>query len=54
MLALLPPQTAFFKLQVNDINLPQDLGPAIKAELDLSMAKIERTIMELLLKALTV
>ena len=46
MLALLPPQTAFFKLQVNDINLPEDLGPAIKAELDLSMAKIERTIME--------
>ena len=46
MLALLPPQTAFFKLQVNDINLPPDLGPAIKAELDLSMAKIERTIME--------
>ncbi len=46
MLALLPPQTSFFKLQVNDINLPQELGPEIKSELDLSMAKIERTIME--------
>ena len=30
MLALLPPQTSFFKLQVNDINLPQELGPEIK------------------------
>ena len=46
MLALLPPQTSFFKLQVNDINLPQELGPDIRSELDLSMAKIERTIME--------
>ena len=46
MLALLPPQTSFFKLQVNDINLPEELGPEIRAELDLSFAKIERTIME--------
>jgi hypothetical protein len=46
MLALLPPQTSFFKLQVNDINLPEDLGPQIRSELDLSFAKIERTIME--------
>ena len=46
MLALLPPQTSFFKLQVNDINLPQELGPEIRSELDLSLAKIERTIME--------
>ena len=46
MLALLPPQTSFFKLQVNDINLPQELGPEIRSELDLSMAKIERTIMD--------
>ena len=46
MLALLPPQTSFFKLQVNDINLPQELGPDIRSELDLSMAKIERTIMD--------
>ena len=46
MLALLPPQTSFFKLQVNDINMPQELGPEIRSELDLSFAKIERTIME--------
>ena len=46
MLALLPPQTSFFKLQVNDINMPEELGPEIRSELDLSFAKIERTIME--------
>jgi hypothetical protein len=46
MLALLPPQTSFFKLQVNDINIPQDLGPEIRSELDLSFAKVERTVME--------
>ena len=46
MLALLPPQTSFFKLQVNDLNLPEELGPQIRSELDLSFAKIERTIME--------
>ena len=46
MLALLPPQTSFFKLQVNDINLPKELGPQVRSELDLSFAKIERTIME--------
>ncbi len=46
MLALLPPQTSFFKLQVNDINLGEELGPEIRSELDLSFAKVERTIME--------
>lgn len=46
MLALLPPQTSFFKLQVNDVNLPDELGPEIRSELDLSFAKIERTVME--------
>ena len=46
MLALLPPQTSFFKLQVNDINIPGELGPEIRSELDLSFAKVERTIME--------
>ena len=46
MLALLPPQTSFFKLQVNDINLGEELGPEIRSELDLSFAKVERTVME--------
>ena len=45
MLALLPPQTSFFKLQVDDTMLGQ-VGPEIKSELDLSFAKIERTILE--------
>ena len=46
MLALLPPQTSFFKLQVNDVNLPEELGPELRSELDLSFAKIQRTVME--------
>ena len=45
MLALLPPQTSFFKLQVDDTMLGE-IGPEIKSELDLSFAKIERTILE--------
>jgi len=45
MLALLPPQTSFFKLQVDDTMLGE-LGPELKSELDLSFAKIERTILE--------
>ena len=46
MLALLPPQTSFFKLQVDETMLGQEYGPGIKSELDLAFAKIERTIME--------
>ena len=45
MLALLPPQTSFFKLQVDESMLGQ-YDPAIKSELDLAFAKVERTIME--------
>jgi hypothetical protein len=45
MLALLPPQTSFFKLQVDEAMLGQ-YDPNIKSELDLAFAKIERTIME--------
>ena len=45
MLALLPPQTSFFKLQVDEKMLGE-VGPEIKSELDLSFAKIERTILE--------
>ena len=44
MLALLPPQTSFFKLQVKDDKLGQDLDPGLKSELDLSFSKIERMI----------
>ena len=46
MLAMLPPQTAFFKLQVRDDKLGEDMDPAIRSELDLSFSKIERMIMD--------
>ena len=45
MLALLPPQTSFFKLQVDESMLGQ-FGPEVKSELDLSFSKIERTILD--------
>ena len=44
-LALVPPNTSFFKLQVND-NMLGEVEPQVKTELDLSFAKIERTIMD--------
>jgi len=46
MLALLPPNTSFFKLQVDDSNLDEEFPPEIRSELDLSFAKIERMVME--------
>ena len=46
MLALLPPQTTFFKLQVRDDKLGELDQPQIRSELDLSFSKIERTIMD--------
>ena len=46
MLALLPPQTSFFKLQVRDDKLGEELDPKIRSELDLSFSKIERMIMD--------
>lgn len=46
MLALLPPQTSFFKLQVNDSKLGIDLPAEARSELDLSFAKLERMVMD--------
>ena len=46
MLALLPPQTTFFKLQVRDDKLGEMNSPEIRSELDLSFSKIERIIMD--------
>ncbi len=47
MLALVPVQTSFFKLQVDDAQLGlEGYPPEVKTELDLSFAKIERTILE--------
>jgi len=45
MLALLPPQQSFFKLQLTD---QKEIPPEIRTELDLTFAKIERTINEMI------
>ena len=45
-LSLVPPQTSFFKLQLDESQLGEQFGPEIKSELDLSFAKIERTILD--------
>ena len=47
MLALLPPQTTFFKLQVRDDKLGEySEDPTVRSELDLSFSKMERMIMD--------
>ena len=46
MLAMLPPQTAFFKLQVRDDKLGEEMDPRMRSELDLSFSKLERIIMD--------
>ena len=46
MLALLPPQTTFFKLQVRDDKLGEDLPQNVRSELDLSFSKMERMVMD--------
>jgi len=46
MLSLLPPQTTFFKLQVRDDKLGEELPAEIRSELDLSFAKMERMVMD--------
>ena len=45
-LSLVPPQTSFFKLQLDESQLGEQFSPEIKSELDLSFARIERTILE--------
>ena len=45
-LSLVPPQTSFFKLQVDEANLGEEFPPEVKSELDISFAKIERTILD--------
>tara|TARA_R100000781_G_scaffold113310_1_gene81522 strand:+ start:234 stop:1832 length:1599 start_codon:yes stop_codon:yes gene_type:complete len=44
MLAMLPPQTSFFKLQVRDDKLGEEIDPSMRSELDLSFSKIERMV----------
>jgi len=48
MLALLPPQTSFFKLQIDDSKLGVDIPKEARAEMDLSFAKLERSVMEII------
>ena len=46
MLALLPPQTSFFKLQIRDDKLGEEIAPEIRSELDLTFSKMERMVMD--------
>ena len=47
MLALLPVNTSFFKLQMDETSLLKyNMRPEVKSDLDLTFAKIERTLME--------
>ena len=46
MLALLPPQTTFFKMQVRDDKLGEEIPAEIRTELDLSFSKMERMVMD--------
>ena len=46
MLALLPVQTSFFKLQLDESQLGQEFQPEMRSALDLSFAKVERIILE--------
>ena len=45
LLALLPPQTTFFKLQVRDDKLGTELPAEIRSEMELSFSKMERMVM---------
>lgn len=48
MLSLFPINTSFFKLQLNDAELMAipELTPEVHSEIDLSLSKMERTVME--------
>tara|TARA_R100000084_G_scaffold88280_1_gene42472 strand:- start:3695 stop:5317 length:1623 start_codon:yes stop_codon:yes gene_type:complete len=46
LLALLPPQTTFFKLQVRDDKLGTELPAEVRSEMELSFSKMERMVMD--------
>ena len=48
MLSLFPINTTFFKLQINDAELKNmpDIGPEVRSEIDLSLNKMERVVMQ--------
>ena len=49
MLALMPPQTSFFKLQLDEAKLlEQEIDASVRSDIDLSFSKIERTINEMI------
>ena len=48
MLALFPINTSFFKLQINDAELMEvpELSPEVRSEIDLSLSKMEKIVMQ--------
>ena len=48
MLALLPPQTSFFKLQVSEDKIGDVINPQMRTEMDASFSKIEQTMMDMI------
>ena len=46
MLAILPPQGSFFKLQIRPDKLGEDLPPEAMSEMELSLSKMERMVMD--------
>ena len=46
MLALLPPQSTFFKFQIKDEKLGTDMPAEVRSELDISLSKMERMVMD--------
>ena len=46
MLAILPPQGSFFKFQVREDKLGEELPPEAKSEMELSLSKMERMVMD--------
>ena len=47
-LALVPPQTSFFKLQIRDDKLGEEFPKEVRSEIDLSLSKMERMVMDFL------
>ncbi len=45
-LALVPPQTSFFKLQIRDDKLGEEFPKEVRSEIDLSLSKMERMVMD--------
>ena len=46
MLAILPPQGSFFKLQPREDKIGEDIPPEARSEMDLSLSKMERIVMD--------